>query len=223
MLKKIIQLALIGIVTILLLFPTATISAQDPDPWVIVVNSAQDLPDFAHNSVCDSNAPDTHPECTLRAAIREANLCDESTCPGGVMIQVPSGIYTLTIFPATIENDLATGDLDISNPTKQIIIEGDPGNPPVIDANFLDRVFDISGESVVLRNLIITGGYLVHSDPVASTSGAGIRNSAISLELSEITLEDNHIICVIANCSQAIGGGMINYWCPDNQHVHLEL
>jgi hypothetical protein len=211
MLKKIIQLALIGIVTILLIIPTANISAQNPAPTEFWVDSFQDFPDVAQNSVCSASLPTGGP-CTLRAALHEANLCDENTCPGGVIIHVPTGTYTLTIPPATVENDLATGDLDvISLSNVQITIEGDLIDPPVIDANSLDRVFDISGESVVLRNLVITGGYLVHSDPIASTTGAGIRNSASALELSGIVLEDNHIICVISNCSQAIGGGIINY------------
>ena len=52
MLKKIIQLALIGILGFLFLFPLATIYAQDPEPYPLIVNSALDLPDFAHNSVC---------------------------------------------------------------------------------------------------------------------------------------------------------------------------
>jgi hypothetical protein len=219
MLKKIIQLALIGIVTIILLFPTTTISAQDPDPWIIIVNSTLDLPDYAHNSVCSAGSAADGP-CTLRAAIDEANKCpnDPGACEGGATIYVPSGTYTLSL-AGTEENANETGDLDINAwEGIQIIIEGDPIHPPIINANGIDRVFHILSNSfnsnVTLRYLVIQGGHLEINTPAGQTYqvGGGIANSG-NLTLENVTIENNQLTCATptdVNCYQAIGGGLFN-------------
>ncbi len=84
MVKTHLRLAVGIIVVLVLFFPAMNTSAQDPDPWVITVDSELDAPDFVHNSVCSANTP-TGGDCTLRAAIDEANKCpaDSGACEGG--------------------------------------------------------------------------------------------------------------------------------------------
>src|SRR5574340_1633722 len=100
MINKIFKLAVVVVFIIMLCVPTAKTFAQDPDPWVITVNSTLDAPDFVHNSICSAYTPTGGP-CTLRAAIDEANKCpaEPGACEGGVAIHVPPGTYTLTIPP----------------------------------------------------------------------------------------------------------------------------
>jgi len=131
--------------------------------------------------------------------------------PGGfrrlrrwVIIRLPPGTYTLTI-PPIDDNDNTSGDLDIDpwyddvihayNPL--FVIEGtDPGNPPIINANGLDRVFHIykSSTPVGLRYLVILGGNLnIVGGNTVDKDGAGISNRGI-LELENVVIENNQII-----------------------------
>ncbi len=57
----------------------------------------------------DGICADINGNCSLRAAIMEANAG-----PGGQTIVMPAGTYTLTLI-GTHENDAATGDLDITH------------------------------------------------------------------------------------------------------------
>ena len=115
MLKKIIQLALVGILGFQFLFPSTVIYAQDPEPWLIEVNDFRDLADFGHNNVCDVDFNTDGAQCTLRAAIYEANKCGEPLCEGGILIKVPSGRpYNFSLARINEDGD-ATGDLDINS------------------------------------------------------------------------------------------------------------
>jgi CSLREA domain-containing protein len=125
-------------------------------------------------------------QCTLRAAIQEANAL-----PGPHEIILPAGIYTLTI-AGTNEDAAATGDLDI---TDELILLGDDSATTIIDGNNLDRVFDIqTGAIVTLANLTIRNGQL-------NAAGGGIRNFG-ELTLTGATVADNN--------STNNGGGIWN-------------
>jgi hypothetical protein len=218
MLKRIIHLCLIGILGFIFLTPTNPILAQDPDPWIIKVNDFRDLPDYGHNNVCDADFNADGSQCTLRAAIYEANKCGEPLCEGGILIQVPSGVYNLSLAGAD-ENGDTTGDLDInSEHDRQIIVEGDLVNPPVINANGIDRVFHIlhntANSMVELRYLVIQGGHLEINTPASQTYqvGGGIANSG-NLTLVNVVIQDNQLTCISPsdpNCYLAIGGGLFN-------------
>jgi CSLREA domain-containing protein len=107
--------------------------------------------------------------CTLRAAIQEANAL-----AGSDTIVVPAGTYTLTI-AGTGENAAATGDLDI---TTTIVIEGSGPDITTIDANSVDRVFEVRpGGNATLRGLHITGG-----SPGASNGGGVSSNGTLLIE-----------------------------------------
>lgn len=125
--------------------------------------------------------------CTLRAAIQEANALNLPQT-----ITLPRGVYTLTI-EGTGEDFAATGDLDIR---KEMIIQPSSG-PVVIDANGIDRVFDVFAPfncqpvCVTLSGMTIRGG--------SATEGGGIRARTGLVELSYVLVTDNQ-----AN----IGGGV---------------
>ncbi len=123
------------------------------------------------DGICDSGGGD----CTLRAAIQEANAT-----PGADLITVPAGIYRLTI-AGTLEDDGLTGDLDISD---DVTIEGAGAATTRLDAAGVDRYFDAPSVSnavnITLRGLTIENGVAV--------SGGGIRVS-----LGNLTIEDAHL------------------------------
>jgi CSLREA domain-containing protein len=217
--KRIVHLLLVGILGFLVLPPFANVTAFDPDPMEFWVNDFRDLADNANNSVCDGTDPqDNQYPCTLRAAIYEANKCTPAACGDYVTIHVPSGTYNLTI-PGANENLNQTGDLDVmSEFAVPIIIEGDPVNPPIINANGIDRVFHVlsnsSNTNITLRYLVIQGGHLEINTPASQTYqyGGGIANSG-NLILENVVIQDNQLTCVSTNdinCYQAIGGGLFN-------------
>ena len=81
-------------------------------------------------------------DCSLREAIRASNTdsaVDACTAGAGAdTINLPAGIYTLTVLGAG-ENAAATGDLDI---TGDLTISGAGAGTTIVDGNATDRVFD---------------------------------------------------------------------------------
>lgn len=206
---------MLALAVVALLLPPPAPAAAQGATWVIEVNDTQDKADFVNNDVCDINYPDLFAECTLRAAIDEANLFSNPDYDD-VYIHVPAGTYTLTL-PGVNENGNDTGDLDLRPQNKDIVIEGDSPLTTIIDANSLDRVFDIgfySGSAthyaVTLRNLTITGGNLFGQlDGTLSLCGAGIFNEG-ALRLENVIIEDNHTDFTGALSTGPDGGGIFN-------------
>jgi predicted outer membrane repeat protein len=92
---------------------------------------------------------------SLRQAIIDANAS-----PGADTINVPAGVYILTIAGAN-ENAAATGDLDIS---EDVTIIGAGSASTIIDGGGLDRVFDVrfgvtnaTMSGLTIRNGLING------------------------------------------------------------------
>jgi CSLREA domain-containing protein len=158
-------------------FVASTVDAVDADPG---------------DGFCSSESD----ECTLRAAIMEANAL------GGVpvFVDLPPGEYVLTIEGAD-EDAAATGDLDILVP---IDISGTFGLVAglrergggifqplavTIDANGIDRALDIEalGGPVELDELIIVGGA-----PIQNAHGGALRASTEVL-LRSVELRDNAV------------------------------
>lgn len=192
------------------LFPVILLPGQAHanGPLVFVVDSTDDITDYAPgNSVCSANQITGGP-CTLRAAIYEAYLNVHYT---NVIIHLDSNTYNLTI-PPDMANNINTGDLDIPNITtmyKITIVSNDPINPAVIDANSLDRVLRIGeGVRIRLENIVIRGGLLSLSDE--SPEGAGILNRG-NLELHNTVIEDNEARCAQQPCPYIVGGGILNF------------
>lgn len=164
------------------------------------------------------SAPTT-PECTLRAAIQQANATS-----GADTISIPAGTYTLTI-PGAGENAAATGDLDI---TDDLTIIGEGLAITIIQACTVDqktapcpageginddRVFHIdpipTGIIVNLSDMTIQNGG-PDSFAFHSPHGAGILLGVhvfFSAGVGTLTLSNS---AVRNNASPGVGGGILN-------------
>lgn len=112
-------------------------------------------------------------DCSLREAVRKANAN-----PGSDVIKLPKGTHELS--RAGIGEDAAlTGDLDITDP---VSITGAGTRTTIVDANGLDRVFDVTAPTRFV-NFRITGG---DSDD----NGGGIQTDS-DLSLFQISLVGN--------------------------------
>jgi len=159
------------------LFVLALFLSFDLNAAEFTVNSTADHID---HDLTDSKCEATPKagDCTLRAAIMEANLLSsEST------IYLGSNTYPLTVF-GNHENAALTGDLDISS---NINIIGKDENSTIIDASTLqDRVFHIINTSTVtFENLTIHGG----GSTSYSEFGGGIYNKG-SITLTNTTISE---------------------------------
>lgn len=183
------------------------------------VNSTSDSDDFVINSVCDATTLfDMNDICTLRAALTEANWCDNApgACGDYVIIHLPAGRYTISL-PGRNENQNHTGDLDITSVTVPIIIEGAGVGQTIIDANSLDRVLQTfyPNTSVTLRDLTLRNGRLEQTSGTPGQSGGGISHGGGSLFLENMVIENNTIVCLPevdpSQCYQGTGGGIFAY------------
>lgn len=140
-----------------------------------VVSSNQDAvdADAVGNGFVDLDGVVPGQQVTVRAAIRDAS--------GGSTIYVPRGRYKFSISGA---GGIEQGDLDI---TQSITLMGTGAGETIIDANFLDRVFDVigSGKTLTLDSLTVTGGVAsganVNGGGISVASGAflNVQNAAI--------------------------------------------
>ena len=141
----------------------------------------------------------TDGQLSLREAVRYANTYGPATIVIGDPVYattLPLLTYTLSRAGAN-EQAAANGDLDI---TTSIIIQGavNPLGIPTINANALDRVFEIVNASsgLVLDNVKVTGGSLT------TGNGGGILNNG-----GRLTLQNGSI--VTGNSAGAGSGGGI--------------
>ncbi len=152
----------------------------------------------------DGLCADAVGDCSLRAAIMEANALAAAELAVPDEIVLPAGSFTLTIAGAG-EDDGLTGDLDVHT---GIHLRG-AGATTVIDGDGLDRVLDthlrilfgdfpLPGGDVTLEDLRITGG--VTTD---GRGGGGIRSSAGRLSLTRVVVDHNR-----AEHDDARGGGV---------------
>lgn len=134
-----------------------------------VNNTSADLPDATPgDGLCHVAGGSAGADCTLRAAVMEANAS-----AGSDVIFVPIGSSTVLSIAGRGEDNAATGDLDINESVT--ITTPYVTNVPraTIDANGIDRVFDVLADGeVTLHNLSITGGL---ADQPADYAGGGVR------------------------------------------------
>ena len=149
-----------------------------------VVNSTADTSD---GDLTDGMCLDLNGNCTLRAAIMQANFTT-----GPQTITLPAGVYLLN---RTGYDDAALlGDLDIFD---RVTIQGAGSNTTIIDGNGAitnDRVFqiinNISGTvSVSLSGMTIRNGRAMTVTANTDTGGAISTNA--SLTLSDVRIEGN--------------------------------
>ena len=111
-----------------------------------VVNNTADKRDAnPGDGLCDTGQG----ECTLRAAVQEANALE-----GSDSISIPAGTYTFSL-AGTGEDAAATGDLDI---TDNLSISGAGMGDTVIDADSLDRAFQALSGTLELSDLTVQNG-----------------------------------------------------------------
>ena len=141
------------------------------------VNTRSDAADAAPgDGVCEATAGSGN--CTLRAAIQEANALR-----GAKTISLPAGVYSLTA-PGDGEEAALTGDLDIWTNLK---IVGAGAAATIIDACLLgDRVFQIEPLTATVE---ITG-VTIENGSLASGDGGGLYTAG-TLVLSHSRLISN--------------------------------
>lgn len=106
---------------------------------------------------------------------------ETNALPGVSVIDLPAGIYTLTL-PGTDEDDAATGDLDIIG---DLIIRGAGRERTIIDAGGVDRVFEIHGSQVEIEGITIRNG------KAGDGPGGGIAGILSDLRLSDVNVSNN--------------------------------
>lgn len=132
-------------------------------PADFVVNSVGDQMDFTPgDGICETILG----ECTLRAAIEEANVLGRTA------------IIDIGLRPRTIS--VQGGQLDI---TGDIFLDG---TGSTLDAAAASRIFDVAdGASLTVRNLTLTGGM------VTDDSGGAIRNAG-TLRMRRSSITNSH-------------------------------
>ncbi|MCA9954700.1 MAG: CSLREA domain-containing protein [Anaerolineales bacterium] len=133
-------------------------------------------------------------DCSLREAIQSANTgsavagCAISGS-GDYVISVPAGSYFLTVGSAD-EDANAAGDFDI---LVSMTIQGAGAGNTVLDANLLDRVFDIdpaqsNSITVTLASITIQNGR-----PPQGSNGGNIRNVDDVLTVQDSVVADGRL------------------------------
>src|SRR5262245_44419058 len=89
-------------------------------------------------------------ECTLRAAIEEANAHDDLDT-----IELPAGQFIMTAGRPTIAKPLKIDGVQAIQPCEAC---GCPGSGTIVDAARTSWVFDVSASDVTIQNLTICGG-----------------------------------------------------------------
>jgi len=185
--------------------PSPTSASTD---FIFLLDSTEDLPDFAPGNTVCSVGHQTNGPCTLRAAITEANLNIENK---PVKILLSPGIYTLTI-PGGGTDTHHNGDLDIySTPsTNKITIEpAMVGGEVIIQTapDFRDRILEIRNANVSIEGVVFSGAHLEVSP--AQFGGAAIHNSG-TLELVGTKFVNNSVSCKPGeDCKGYVYGGAI--------------
>ena len=159
--------------------------------------TVNDFGDFGVSSPGSTTCASTHAgSCTLRAAIDAAN----NTSGGAVEVVVPDGTYSLTILPASPDNN-QTGDLNIDNThLSTVAIVGDVANPGavVIDAGANSRVFNVQSETATsISGVTIEDGDPTNDAVITSQFGGGGI-----LDGGQLTLSDS-----VVTGNAATGGG----------------
>lgn len=163
----------IGLLALVALFsPVLAVAPVGASEYLVPI-----LTDDQPVGPCDAN-------CTLREAIATANGDSAQDT-----IYLGEGTYELSI-SGTDEIMGMTGDLDIL--TSMEIIGMGPKRT-IIDANSIDRVFNVStsGVTLLLRGLTITGGWL-GSQQTLQGSGLRLYTTDASVTLETCIVEENY-------------------------------
>ena len=192
--------ALVGMIALFALLPH---TAHGSPGVTFNVNTTTDAVDATiGDGVCDTPAMGT--ECSLRAAVQEANfdpITEDTISLDVAPVGTAEPHYMLTLTGAG-EDAAATGDLDITGP---VTIFGNTSVPPVVDGLSADRVFDsfpCSACEVVLADLSIRDGSAI-TTPSDTGDGGGIQNIGGILTLFNVGM--------FSTDAQDSGGAIANF------------
>ena len=164
-------------------------------PVTFIVNSTADVPDVTPG---DGICADASSNCTLRAAVQEANAL-----AGTDAITLGAATYTLT---GAAADDLAlSGDLDI---TQDVTVTGTGTTNTFINGGSVDRVFDITwiivytehGQNRVAEKFV--DDTIVFSDHVRQLGEIGVEKHdhfirwflfGVAGEFSQITEQNGQV------------------------------
>ena len=182
-----------ALTAVVLLGVSANVSAA-----TFVVNTTLDAVDTSPgDGVCETVEPG---QCTLRAAIQEANAL-----AGRDRVDLPAGHYRITI-PGTSEHFGATADIDIRDDLDLI---GAGVGLSIVDANRLGRSFQLFDQAdVLIEGLTVQGGFLAVEGIDNEGIGAGIRVDSASL-----TVRGARIFSNVATFSGDGGGIHCGFDC----------
>jgi CSLREA domain-containing protein len=170
----------------------------------IIVNTTADGADAnPGDGICDGDSVQGGNQCTLRAAIQQANAV-----VGADTITLGPGLFELTLKRDPDLPDDQTGDLDV---TSNLTIVGggnlpcdDPGGSCIDAKGGKDRVFDVSAAAdLTLDDLSMRGGKAAKDDFNASQPD-DVSGGCIRVE-GELDGDD----VVISGCSSPKDGGCI--------------
>jgi hypothetical protein len=158
--------------------------------------------------------------CSLRAAVMQANHVGD---PGLTIIQLPAGIYALTLAPSGMNGE-DEGDLNLVTPAtggQTLSIIGAGAASTIIDGNHLDRVLAID----VGCTARISGVTIRNGTRTGNSFGGGIANRG-SLAIADSVIEGNRadqgggidnsgvldmLRCTVRSNTAQYGGGMYVY------------
>ena len=157
--------------------PHHTFADVPPDVAnVFTVDSEFDSIDAAPG---DGLCADAAGECTLRAAVMEANAS-----AGKDAVILPAGFHEIAISGADEDAGL-TGDIDI---TDDLVISGSGAESTVIDGGSHDRVLHaLNGASLLIERVTIQNG-----TPPVDYDGGGIATDG-PLQIHSSKIIDNHV------------------------------
>ena len=146
-----------------------------------------DLSDVSCNTISS--------QCSLRAAIQQSNAIAD----GVTTINIPIASNYLLTIAGQYENAAASGDLDV---TSRIVIVGAGSDQVAIDAQQLDRVFDVHlGANLTLNDLTVRNGdnqvpavdpnLITQTDIRATDGGGGIKVVSAALTLNRVNVTNN--------------------------------
>lgn len=171
-------------------FATLLAASTAAFPATAAVYTVNDNADATDTNAADGVCLSTLGTCTLRAAIVQANQN-----PGPDVVELPAGVYSMSL-GAPFEDAGHQGDFDI---TDSLTIAGDGIVSTVVDAQHLDRVFDIhpGTGTVTFEWMTIRHGDLAQyanpdkAEPNDVLIGGGIRALGEEVILDGVLLTRN--------------------------------
>lgn len=148
----------------------------------------------------DGTCADANGQCSVRAAIMEANAL-----AGVDTISMSAGVHTLTI-AGTGEDASRSGDLDVAD---DLALIGAGESSTIIDGGALDRVLDLrpgAERNVSVGALTLRNGF-IDGNVAPLVGGAGLQvGTGVSLDLDHVTIRDNRVANSVATAGIANAG-----------------